>query len=63
MRIEADRERCMGSGNCAFHAPATFDVDDELKVVVLDPEGDPPEKIQIAVEGCPTAALRLTAEP
>ncbi len=59
LRIEVDRDRCMGSGNCAFHAPATFDLDDDLKVVVLDPDGDPEEKVRIAVEGCPTAALRV----
>ena len=59
LRIEVDRDKCMGSGNCAFHAPNTFDIDDELKVVVLDPEGDPDDKLRNAVEGCPTDALRI----
>ena len=58
LRIEVDRERCMGSGNCAFHAPATFDLDDDLKAVVLDPDGDPVDKVELAVEACPTNALR-----
>jgi ferredoxin len=58
LRIEVDRDRCMGSGNCAFHAPATFDLDGDLKVVVLDHAGDPPAKVHLAVEGCPTDALR-----
>ena len=58
LRIEVDRERCMGSGNCSFHAPATFDLDGDLKAVVLDPDGDPVDKVQLAVEACPTAALR-----
>ena len=30
LSIKVDRERCMGSGNCAFHAPNTFDLDDEF---------------------------------
>jgi ferredoxin len=59
LRIDVDREKCMGSGNCAFHAPNTFDIDDALKVVVLDPEGDPDDKLRNAVEGCPTNALRI----
>ncbi|MBA2283703.1 MAG: ferredoxin [Acidimicrobiia bacterium] len=59
LRIEVDRAACMGSGNCAFHAPATFDLDDEMKVVVLDPEGDDEARVGVAVEGCPTRALRL----
>jgi ferredoxin len=63
LRIEVDRERCMGSGNCAFHAPATFDLDDDLKAIVLDPDGDPPAKVHLAVEGCPTAALRVAETP
>jgi ferredoxin len=49
----------MGSGNCAFLAPATFDVDDELKAVVLDPDGDPPEKVLMAADGCPTNAITV----
>jgi ferredoxin len=59
VRITIDRERCMGSGNCAFWAPSTFDVDDDMKAIVLDPGGDEPAKIRNAVEACPTHALAL----
>ena len=57
--ITVDRERCMGSGNCAFHAPATFDLDDSMKAIVIDPHGDPRSEIATAVEGCPTRAIRM----
>jgi ferredoxin len=63
VRITIDRERCMGSGNCAFWAPATFDLDDELKAIVLDAHGDPEEKVRNAIEACPTHALSLDAGP
>jgi ferredoxin len=33
--ILIDRDACMGSGSCAFFAPATFDVDDDMKAVLL----------------------------
>jgi ferredoxin len=58
--IQIDRERCMGSGSCVFHAPETFDVDDEGKAVLLDAGGDEPDAVRAAVEGCPTRALSLT---
>jgi ferredoxin len=57
--IEIDRELCMGSATCTFHAPDTFDVDDDMKVVLLDGPHDDTAAIRAAVDGCPTRALRL----
>jgi ferredoxin len=61
LRITTDREKCIGSGNCAFYAAATFDLDDELKVIVApggqDGSLDRPGDIRAAVEGCPVNAL------
>jgi len=62
MQIRIDRERCMGSGSCQFHAPHVFDLDDDCKAVVVDAEGDSPEAVRNAAEGCPTHAIAL-AEP
>jgi ferredoxin len=62
VRITIDRERCMGSGNCAFWAPSTFDVDDGMKVVLLVPGdvgADSLDRVRNAVEACPTHALAL----
>ena len=59
MTISIDREKCMGSGNCAFYAPETFDIGDDNLAHVLDPEGDPEEKVRLAAEGCPTQAIAL----
>lgn len=59
LRIEVDRSTCMGSGNCAFHAPRTFDLDDEMLVVVLDPDGDDPETVRVAADGCPTRSIAV----
>ena len=49
----------MGSGNCCFYAPATFDLDDDMKAIVIDPAGDPDDRIRLAAEGCPTQAISL----
>jgi ferredoxin len=58
-RIVVDRERCIGSGNCSFYAPNTFELDDELKSVVIDPGGDDPADVRAAVEGCPVNAISI----
>ena len=57
--IRIDRDKCMGSGNCSFWAPATFDLDDDGVAVVTDPDGDPEEKVVVAAQGCPTQAISV----
>jgi ferredoxin len=49
----------MGSGQCCWYAPNTFDQDDETVAIVIDPQGDPEEQIRAAVNGCPTGALSI----
>lgn len=62
MQIRIDRERCMGSGSCQFHAPATFDLDPECKAVVVGGDADSDRAIRNAAEGCPTRAIELVEE-
>jgi ferredoxin len=59
LRIEVDRQTCIGSGNCVHHAPGTFDLDDDVRVVVLDPSGDPIAKIRAAADFCPSRSITL----
>jgi ferredoxin len=59
IRIGVDRERCIGSAVCTFHAPGSFDVGDDAKVRWIEGGGDSPEAIRNAVESCPTRALSL----
>ena len=59
--IRVDRTLCMGSGQCCWYAPNTFDQDDETVAIVIDPQGDPEEQIKAAVSGCPTQALSIVA--
>ena len=67
VRIDVDRDRCIGSGNCSFYAASTFDLDDDLKVIVLagsehgeaDAEGD----VRAAAEGCPVKAITIHDDP
>ena len=59
VEIRIDREKCMGSGNCSFWAPSTFDLDDEGIAIVVDAEGDPDEKVILAAQGCPTQSISV----
>jgi ferredoxin len=60
--IRVDRTLCMGSGQCSWYAPNTFDQDDETIAIVIDPRGDPADKIQNAVDSCPTGALSIVSD-
>lgn len=59
LEVRVDRDLCMGSGNCAFRAPDTFDLDDtNVAIVVNDPTPDE-AAVRLAVEECPTGALSI----
>jgi ferredoxin len=59
LRIEIDRTRCMGSGNCSFWAPGSFDLGDDGIAFVQDPSGEPEDKVILAAQGCPTQAISV----
>jgi ferredoxin len=62
LEIRVDGSKCMGSGNCAFWAPATFDLGDDGIAVVLDAGGDPEDRVINAAKGCPTQAIFVTKD-
>ena len=55
--ITVDRDRCMGSGQCTFYAPNTFDLDDISVAIVIDAHGDSDDKIDMAINVCPTRSI------
>jgi ferredoxin len=61
MRLEADRDDCIASGNCVMISDALFDQDDDGIVVLLTedvPEAEE-DHAREAVKICPASALRL----
>jgi len=59
LRVQIDRDTCIGSGNCTKVAPEVFDLDDELIATFRDEatgEVDR-EKLLEAVRVCPVYAL------
>lgn len=61
IKIEIDSDACIGSGNCLFWAPHTFDLDDDARSVVIDPNGDTEDRIRVAADGCPAKAITVTS--
>lgn len=62
-RVEARRPTCIGSGQCVFAAPDTFDQDDDGWVLVLNENPTDPEElaaVKTAVQICPSRSLSLT---
>lgn len=62
MKIVVDRELCIGAAPCVAIAGAVFQLDDEGKAIVIDPNGADEETIKLAAEACPVRAILLYEE-
>ena len=62
IRIEVDRELCIGSGDCVDSAPDVFQLDDEGKAAVVDPDGAPVDDVVEAARNCPVTAILVAGE-
>ena len=60
--IEVDRALCIGSGDCVDTAPDVFQLDDEDKAVVVDPDGAEPDTVLEAAGNCPVTAIFVAGE-
>ena len=60
--IEVDRALCIGSGDCVDTAPDVFQLDDEDKAVVVDPDGADLDTVLEAAGNCPVTAIFVTGE-
>jgi ferredoxin len=60
MKIEADRDACIGAGMCVMTAEEVFDQGDDGIVVVLEVEvpAEHAAAAARAVASCPSGALR-----
>ena len=61
MRIEADRDSCIGSGNCTMVSGVLFDQDEDgvVEVLVDEVPDDELDNARQAVKLCPASALKL----
>ena len=59
MKVKVNRELCIGISNCVAIAPTVFKLDDQNKVVVLDPSSVDQETLVEAARSCPENAIIL----
>lgn len=64
MRVEADQDACIASGNCVMISDVVFDQDEDgvVEVLVDEVPGDQVEQARQAVKLCPASALKLAGE-
>lgn len=62
IHIEVDRGLCIGSGDCVDTAPDVFQLDDEEKAVVVDPDGASVDDVVEAAGNCPVSAIFVIGE-
>jgi ferredoxin len=60
LAIVVDRELCFGFGDCVDSAPGVFELDDEEKSVVVDPNAAPRDDLIAAAGDCPVDAIIIT---
>jgi ferredoxin len=62
MRIDIDRDRCMGAGQCVRAAREIFGQSEEDGLVVLlnaDPPSSLRDEVSLAVSMCPTGTITV----
>jgi len=57
--IEIDRELCYGFGDCVSSQPAVFQLDDEEKATVVDPNAAGRDDLVEAASNCPVNAITI----
>ena len=62
IEIRVDRALCIGSGDCVDTAPDVFQLDEEDKAVVVDPDGAPVDDVIAAAGNCPVSAIFVIGE-
>ena len=62
MRVEVDRDLCVGSGNCVQLSGGAIDLDDEGVATVVNGESASVDKLRQAELACPTGAIAVTVD-
>ncbi|MFA5375652.1 MAG: ferredoxin [Dehalococcoidia bacterium] len=55
--MAVNRDLCISLGNCVAIAPTAFDLDDDGKVMILDPSSVDEQTLLAAAQSCPEKAI------
>lgn len=56
------RDLCIGAASCVAVSPKVFQLDNEAKAIIIDPNGDIDENILAAAQSCPVNAIIVEDE-
>ena len=59
LEVTIDRRACAGAGECVYRAGATFALDAEGRVRLVDAAGDPESVVVAAATACPNFAIQV----
>ena len=59
MRVEIDREKCIGAADCVEEAPTVFKLDSFGKAIILDPKSVDDNRLLAAARSCPVEAISI----
>jgi ferredoxin len=62
VQVTVDRSLCIGSADCVDTAPDVFQLDEEDKAVVVDPDGASVDDVLTAAGNCPVSAIFVVGE-
>lgn len=63
VKIQVDKEKCIGCGLCSSIAPNSFKLNEEdSRVEAINPPGDDETAINDAVASCPVQGIIITSE-
>ncbi len=57
--IVVNRDLCIGAAPCVAIAGNVFQLDEEGKAIIIDPNGADKETIRLSAEACPVQAIIL----
>lgn len=58
-KVIINRNLCIGAAVCVALAPKVFQLDEENKVILVDPSGDTDGNILAAAKSCPVNAITV----
>ena len=59
--IAVDRELCYGFGDCVDSAPGVFELDEEQKSIVVNPDAVDLDTLMLSAQDCPVDAIFIVS--